>query len=102
MSKHTLARASETGYTARLSRGIFNWRRSLLALFVLVTLALGYFASQLKVEAGFSKMIPLKHEYMRTFVEYQKDFGGANKILIALRQTDGDIYNKDFMDTLHN
>jgi len=100
MSKHTLARASETGYTARLSRGIFNWRRSLLALFVLVTLALGYFASQLKVEAGFSKMIPLKHEYMRTFVEYQKDFGGANKVLIALRQQDGDIYNKAFMETL--
>ena len=85
----------------RLSRHIFDWRRPLLALFVLLTIVLGYEASHLKVEAGFSKMIPLKHEYMRTFVQYQKDFGGANKVLIALRQTDGDIYNKDFMDTLH-
>jgi len=100
MSKQTLHRAGETGFTARLSRGIFHWRRPLLALFVLLTLVLGYSASRLKVEAGFSKMIPLKHEYMQTFIAYQKDFGGANKVLIALRQTEGDIYNPAFMDTL--
>ena len=93
--------AFSAGLIGRVSYRIFHWRRALLALFVLITIVLGYFASHLKVEAGFSKMIPLKHEYMKTFVEYQKDFGGANKVLIALKQKNGDIYNKDFMDTLH-
>ena len=100
MSKHQSGR-SEHGLIGRLSHRIFNWRRPLLALFILITVVLGYCASQLRVEAGFSKMIPLKHEYMQTFIEYQKDFGGANKVLIALRQKDGDIFNKEFMETLH-
>ena len=34
-------------------------------------------------------MIPLKHEYMETFLEYQNAFGGANKVLVALKNTRG-------------
>jgi predicted RND superfamily exporter protein len=100
MSKHPFQGGGERGVVGRVSHAIFRWRRSLLALFVVITLVLGYCATQLGVQAGFTKMIPLKHEYMQTFVEYQKDFGGANKVLIALRQKDGDIYNAAFMDTL--
>jgi predicted RND superfamily exporter protein len=99
MSKHPF-QSGERGVVGRVSLAIFRWRRSLLALFVAITLVLGYCATQLGVQAGFTKMIPLKHEYMQTFVEYQKDFGGANKVLIALRQKDGDIYNATFMETL--
>jgi len=52
------------------------------------------------VQAAFTKMIPLKHEYMQTFLQYQNDFGGANKVLVALKNTKGDIYEKEFMETL--
>ena len=56
--------------------------------------SLVYSATQLRVDAGFSKMVPLEHEYMRTFTEYQKTFGGANRVLVALRVkgAGGDIY----------
>ena len=67
---------------------------------MLVTLALGFSATRLEVQAGFTKMIPLEHEYMRTFVDYQKAFGGANKILVALRSKDGDIYSAEYLDKL--
>ena len=79
---------------------IFRLRQPLLWLFVLVTIALGYSATRLEVQAGFTKMIPLQHEYMKTFVEYQKAFGGANKILVALRSKDGDIYSAEYLDKL--
>ena len=46
-------------------------------------------ASQLRVQAAFTKMIPLKHPYMATFLEYQADFGGANKVLVALSEQEG-------------
>ena len=77
-------------------------RRALLAFFVVVTAALVYSATQLKVDAGFNKMVPLEHEYMRTFTEYQKTFGGANRVLVALRVkgADGDIYTPEFMRAL--
>lgn len=79
---------------------LFGWRRSFLALFVLITLALSWSATQLRVDAGFQKMIPLKHEYMQTFTEYQKTFGGANRVLLALRIEEGDIYTPEFFAKL--
>ena len=83
----------------RIAFLIFHWRKPLLGLFILITLVLGYFATQLRIEAGFTKMIPLEHEYMQTFGQYQKTFGGGNQILIALKAKQGDIFTKEFLDT---
>ena len=87
-------------WVGRISYWIFHNRKPLLILFILVTIVLGAMASQLRVQAAFTKMIPLKHEYMQTFLQYQSDFGGANKVLVALQNKKGDIYNKEFMETL--
>ena len=87
-------------WVGRISYWIFHNRKPLLILFILVTIVLGAMASQLRVQAAFTKMIPLKHEYMQTFLQYQSDFGGANKVLVALKNTKGDIYEKEFMETL--
>jgi hypothetical protein len=88
------------GIVGKVSYWIFAHRRALLILFILITVALGAMASQLRVQAAFTKMIPLKHPYMQTFLEYQADFGGANKVLVAIKNKNGDIYDKDFMETL--
>jgi predicted RND superfamily exporter protein len=37
---------------------------------------------------------------MATFLEYQSDFGGANRVLVALKNNKGEIYQKDFMEKL--
>ncbi len=58
------------------ARLIFSQRRALLVIFALITLALGYSATQLRVDASFNKMIPLQHPYMKTFTDYQQTFGG--------------------------
>lgn len=83
-------------------RLIFRNRAWVLALFVLVTAVMGYFASQLKVDAGFNKQVPLQHEYMRTFTDYMADFGGANRVLIAVVAKDGNMFSKEYMSTLEN
>ncbi len=88
------------GFIGRATFWIFHLRKPLLILFILITIVLGYSATHLKVEAGFSKMLPLEHEYMQTFLENQDAFGGANKVLIAIQSRKGDIYNKAFMETL--
>jgi predicted RND superfamily exporter protein len=87
-------------WIGKVSSWIFHHRRSLLILNILITIVLGVMASQLRVQAGFTKMIPLNHPYMATFLEYQQAFGGANKILVALKNENGDIYDKDFMEKL--
>ncbi|MCY1265833.1 efflux transporter, putative, hydrophobe/amphiphile efflux-3 family [compost metagenome] len=88
------------GLVGRVSYWIFHFRRPLLAFFILVTIALAFSATRLRVEAGFSKMIPLQHEYMQSFLKYQDDFGGANKVLLALKSEKGDIFTPGFMDSL--
>jgi len=87
-------------WIGKVSYWIFHHRKILLVLNILITIALGIMASQLRVQAGFTKMIPLNHPYMATFLQYQQDFGGANKVLVALDNERGSIFEKDFMETL--
>ena len=81
-------------------RLIFDNRIVVLIVFALITAAMAFFASQLRVDAGFKKMIPLQHEYMRTFLDYEKEFGGANRILIAVMDKNGDMFNQPFFQTM--
>ncbi|MEO6698462.1 MAG: MMPL family transporter [Paraperlucidibaca sp.] len=92
---------SMQGFVQSLSDLLFGRRKFFLGLFAVITVLLAASASQLRVDAGFAKMIPLEHPYMKTFTDYQKTFGGANRVLIALRTKDGqDIYSPEFFDTL--
>lgn len=79
---------------------VFGHRGVVLILFAIVTVAMAFFAAQLKVDAGFKKQIPLKHEYMRTFLDYEKEFGGANRILIAVMDKSGNMFNQPFFQTM--
>jgi uncharacterized protein len=90
-----------TAIKEAIARPIFAYRRTMLAVFAVVTALLAYSAIVgLRVDAGFAKMIPLEHPYMKTFTQYQKAFGGANRVLIAVMQKDGKIFNPDFFKTL--
>ena len=71
---------------------VFSRRRAVLALFALGTLFMGYQAWQLEINAGFEKHLPLKHPYMQTFTQYKEEFGGANRLLVAIRARQGDIF----------
>ncbi|MEQ1718041.1 MAG: RND family transporter, partial [Hyphomicrobium sp.] len=79
---------------------VFNNRKMLLIVFSAITVLFAVSASQLRVDAGFNKMVPLTHPYMKVYKEYEGVFGGANRIAIALVQKEGDIYNKEFMEKL--
>jgi len=87
-------------WVGKTSYWIFRHRKVLLVVLILITVALGAMASQLRVQAAFTKMIPLKHPYMATFLEYAQDFGGANKVVVAVKNENGDIFEKEFMETL--
>lgn len=76
-------------------------KRVLMSLLLAVgTAFLTWQALQIKPDAGFDKSIPLEHPYMKVLKQYQADFGGANTVLIALIQKDGEIYNEEFLTTL--
>ena len=74
---------------------LISVRYAVIGLFVLITLFMLYSMLQLRIETGFKKQLPLQHEYMQTFLEYEKEFGGANRILVALVARDGDMFTPE-------
>ncbi len=96
-----MASKGEQGAFSRMLEGfIFGNRALVLLIFAIVTGVMVFFALQLKVDAGFRKQVPLKHEYMKTFIEYEKEFGGANRVLVAVIAKDGNMFTHEFMTSL--
>ena len=81
---------------------LINTRYAIVALFVAITVFMLYSMLQLQIETGFKKQLPLKHEYMVTFEEYEKDFGGANRVLVALVARDGDMFTPPFFEAFED
>ena len=94
----------QTGFTfwvlRRVEPIIYGRRRVVLVVLAIATALLAWQASMLKPQAGWLKMVPQSHPYMKTFLQYYKDFGGANTVLVSLEARHGDIYNPDFLVTL--
>ena len=78
----------------------FKYRLSILSAFVLLTIVMGFFASQLKLDAGFYKQLPSNHSFIKTFYQYEDALFGSNNLIIAVRNTEGDIFEKDYLSKL--
>ena len=79
---------------------LFRQRLVVILLFLATTVFLGYQASQLKMDAAFTKNIPLNHDYMKTYLKHSAQFGGANSIMVAVRTKEGTIFTPRFFDAL--
>lgn len=86
--------------TRGLERFLFARRRLVVIAFLLVTLLTGWSATGLKIDAGFTKLVPVEHEYMKTFFAHRNEFGGADRIVIALVARDGTIFSPEFFTAL--
>jgi uncharacterized protein len=96
-----MAAPGQSRFSATLEGLIFGNRLLVIGLFSLVTVLLAWSAiAGLRVDAGFSKQLPLQHDYMATFVEHYEEFGGADRILIALVDESGDMFNPEFFRAL--
>ena len=79
---------------------VFRNRIWILIVLGIITAVMGYYASQLRMDAGFAKQLPRDHEYIQTFFEYQQQLFGSNRVIIVLRAKDGDVWNERFLSEL--
>ena len=88
---------------ARIAHGLISWRNTIAVVTAIITLVLGASALRTHLDAGFNKLIPLRHAYMAAFLEHSTTFSGANRILVNVRwKGEGDIYNEEFLNTLRS
>ncbi len=77
-------------------------RYAVVGVFLAITVFMLYSMFQLQIETGFKKQLPLKHEYMVTFEEYEAEFGGANRVLVALVAREGDMFTDEFFEAFED
>lgn len=95
MSKHHQDKATF------LERLIFNNRPAVIFICVLVTLFLGFQALQVRPSTSFEKMIPLQHPFIKKMMQHRDDLAGlGNTVRISVEAVDGDIFSKEYMETL--
>ena len=68
----------------------FGHRGAILIALGLFTAVMGWFALQLRMDAGFEKQMPIGHEYIKTFQTYRNDVLGANRLNIVVKARDRD------------
>ena len=86
----------------RVERLAFAHRGAILSTLCFFTLAMGWFASQLRMDAGFDKQMPIGHEYIATFQKYRNDVLGANRLTIVVKARKGDIWNAAALKRLYD
>jgi predicted RND superfamily exporter protein len=89
-----------TSLVRKLEGFLFGHRIAVLSVLGVFTLFMAVMASQLKLSAGFDKMLPQHHEYIDTFTQYESQLFGANRIAIVVHAKRGDIWNAEMLKAL--
>lgn len=86
---------------SRTERLLFNNRLIILIACALVTLAMGFQATKLRMNASFEKMIPTGHPYIANYLKYKSDLSGlGNALRIAVENSRGEIYDVSYLASL--
>jgi predicted RND superfamily exporter protein len=84
-----------------LERLFFNHRLTVIVVCALITLAMGYEATKLRLNASFEKMIPTGHPYIANYIDNKEELPGlGNSIRIAVETTRGTILDPNYLETL--
>jgi predicted RND superfamily exporter protein len=84
-----------------LERMVFNHRRMMLALCLLITLVLGFFSTRIGLNASFEKMIPVGHPYIQNYLQAKDDLRGmGNTLRVVVENTEGDVFDPRYVNTL--
>ena len=80
---------------------IFGFRLPIIVVFLALTAFFAYEAAHVKLSTDLKKMVPLHHEYIQNLFKHKDELSLGNDIRIVVETTQGDIFNKEFMDVLH-
>lgn len=88
-------------FIAGTARWLISWSKTIVVLTAIITALLAASALRTHLDPGFNKLIPMRHAFMEPFLKHATNFSGANRILVSVEWTgEGDIYNKEFLETL--
>ncbi|MCP4209978.1 MAG: MMPL family transporter [Halieaceae bacterium] len=79
-----------------LERLVFNNRGAVLLLCTVITLVLGFQASQIQLQAGFEKTLPKAHEFVLNYMDNKGELKGlGNNLRIVLSVEEGSLFTPE-------
>jgi hypothetical protein len=79
---------------------IFSMRGPIVIVFLLLTAFFAFEATNVQLSTDMKKMVPLKHEFIQNLFKHKDELSLGNDIRIAVENTQGDIFNAEFMEVL--
>ncbi|MGO4391314.1 RND family transporter [Variovorax sp. M-6] len=84
-----------------LERAVFNHRLWVMLACLAATLALGFLATRVSLNASFDKMIPVGHPYIQNYLNHRSELRGmGNTLRVVVENPNGDIYDPRYLDAL--
>lgn len=84
-----------------LERLIFNHRRALIFICLVLTVFFAYQLKDIAISASYEKTLPQGHPFIQNFLENRGDLRGqGDSVRIVVEARDGDIFNADYLNTL--
>ncbi len=89
-----------------LEKLVFNHRAVVVVLCAVMTVILGYYATKIKLQAGFEKTLPTNHPYVQNYNANKLELKGlGNNLRIIVSVKDGNIFspeNLEFFEKVNN
>ncbi|SEN43120.1 hypothetical protein SAMN04487857_11675 [Pseudomonas sp. ok272] len=84
-----------------LERLIFNHRLFFVVLCLVLTVLLGYKATDLRINASFERMMPSSHEFIRNYLRNKIDLSAlGNSVRVMVENPRGTIYDPAYLQAL--
>jgi predicted RND superfamily exporter protein len=81
---------------------LFSHRALTLGAIAALTAFMGFFAAQLKMDAGYEKQMPIGHEYVQTYERYKDSLFGPNRLTFVVRARSGTIWTQQGLSRLYD
>ncbi len=86
---------------SRFERLIFNNRLLIILVCGLMTVALGYQALHVTLNAAFERMLPQNQPYIKNFLDNRNELKGlGNAVRVVVENKQGDIFDPAYLQTL--
>lgn len=79
---------------------LFRFRVAVLAALAVLSVSMGWFWSDVKVESRTIDLFPSTHPYVETFKKYSDVFGGASRVVLQVQVKKGTIFEKKTLEKI--
>ena len=81
-------------------RFLLRYRWPVIALSTLITLILGHYLFQTRIQMNFRDIVPPNHPYTQLAQKHARMFGSANVLVVAVEVNDGDIFTVETLNKI--